>query len=117
MPIWWYRAPAVGPRVLPSGKVLWFLSRGQSSHYEIRRLNGSLVRTLTTANGGAVNVHDVQLLAGGNYLIGAHTRAHHVDTSAYGGSSETASLYCCARRALPLMEWLAARLTPPAPWG
>ena len=88
VPIWWYRAPAVGPRVLPSGNVLWFLSRGQSSHYEIRRLNGSLVRTLTTANGSAVNVHDLQLLAGGNYLIGAHTRAHHVDTSAYGGSSD-----------------------------
>ena len=46
VPIWWYRAPVVGPRVLPSGNILWFLSDGQSSHYEIRRLDGSLVRTL-----------------------------------------------------------------------
>ena len=26
VPIWWYRAPAVGPRVLPNGNMLWFLS-------------------------------------------------------------------------------------------
>ena len=88
VPIWWYRAPVVGPRVLPSGNVLWFLSNGQSSHYEIRSLDGSLVRTLNTANGGAVNTHDLQLLGNGDYLIGAHIRKHHVDTSAYGGSSD-----------------------------
>ena len=88
VPIWWYRAPAVGPRVLPGGNVLWFLSKGQSSRYEVRGLDGGLVRTLTTAGGGAVNPHDLQLLSSGDYLIGAHTTRHHVDVSPYGGPSD-----------------------------
>ena len=41
VPIWWYRAPAVGPRVLPSGDVVWFLVDGQSSRYEVRALTGA----------------------------------------------------------------------------
>ena len=63
VPIWWYRAPAVGPRVLPSGNVLWFLSNGQSSRYEIRGLDGSLVRTPDAPRAAArSNTHDLQLL-------------------------------------------------------
>jgi hypothetical protein len=109
VPIWWYRAPVVGPRVLPSGNVLWFLSDGQSSHYEIRGLDGSLVRTLSTAGGSSVNTHDLQLLGNGNYLIGAHTREHHVDTSAYGGSSDAdvrnAELQEVSRDGQLLWDW------------
>ena len=93
VPIWWYRAPVVGPRVLPSGDVLWFLSNGQSSRYEIRGLDGSLVRRLSTAAGGSVDTHDLQLLPNGDYLIGAHTRQHRVDISAYGGPSDANVLY------------------------
>jgi hypothetical protein len=88
VPIWWYRAPAVGPRVLPSGDVVWFLVDGQSSRYEVRRLDGTLIRSLGTAGGGAVNTHDLQLLSNGDYLIGAHTKRHGVDISAYGGPSD-----------------------------
>jgi hypothetical protein len=88
VPVWWYRAPAVGPKVTPSGDVAWFLSNGDSSRYEVRRLNGSLVRTLTTAGGGSVNPHDLQLLANGDHLIGAHTTLRHVDISPYGGPSD-----------------------------
>jgi hypothetical protein len=85
VPVWWYRAPVVGPSVLPSGDVLWFLSNGQSSRYEIRDLDGGLVRTVNTAQGGSVNPHDLQVLGNGDYLIGAHTRQRHVDLSGYGG--------------------------------
>jgi hypothetical protein len=85
VPVWWYPAPAIGPRVLPSGNILWFSSNGQSSRYEVRGLDGHLVRALTTAGGGGVNPHDLQLLSDGGHLIGAHTQRHHVDLSAYGG--------------------------------
>jgi Arylsulfotransferase (ASST) len=88
VPIWWYRAPVVGPRVLPSGDLMWFFSNGQSSRYEVHGLDGTLIRTLNTATGGSVDTHDLQLLGNGSYLVGGHTKRHHVDLSAYGGPSD-----------------------------
>jgi hypothetical protein len=88
VPLWWYDLPVEGPRVLPDGTVVWFRSNGSSSRYEIRRLNGTLVRVLPTAGGAPVDGHDVQPLANGGYLIGAHSQQAHVDTSTYGGSSD-----------------------------
>jgi hypothetical protein len=74
--------------VLADGTVVWFRSNGSSSRYEIRRLNGTLVRVLPTAAGAPVDGHDVQPLANGGYLIGAHSQQAHVDTSPFGGSSD-----------------------------
>lgn len=88
VPIWWYHVPAEGPRVLSDGTMVWFHSNGSASRQEIHRLNGSLVRVLRTAAGAPVDGHDVQPLADGGYLVGAHLHQHHVDTSAYGGSSD-----------------------------
>jgi Arylsulfotransferase (ASST) len=82
-PIWWYRASAHGTRVLTDGTVLWF--DRSSGQYEIHRLDGSLVRTLD-AVGQPANPHDLQLLANGNYLVGAYVKEGHVNTKAYGGS-------------------------------
>ena len=87
VPIWWYRAPAHGTRVLTNGTVLWF--DRSSNQYEIHRLNGSLVRTLD-AVGQRANPHDLQLLGNGGYLVGAYVKQGQVDTSAYGGSSNAA---------------------------
>ncbi len=88
VPIWWYRTPAEGPRVLSDGTVLWFHSNGSSSRYEIHRLNGSQIRALRTVGGAGVDGHDLQPLANGGYLIGAHSQRSHVNTSAYGGSTD-----------------------------
>jgi Arylsulfotransferase (ASST) len=84
-PVWWYRVPARSPRVLANGTVLWFDLPSYS--WEIHRLDGSLVRKLN-AVGVSADVHDLQLLANGDYLVGAYVNQHHVDTSAYGGSSD-----------------------------
>ena len=90
VPLWWYQvqARAVGPRVLANGNILWFRSNGEASRYEIHRLDGSEVRPLHTVGRAPVDSHDVQLLGNGDYLIGAHVKQSHVDTSAYGGSSD-----------------------------
>jgi hypothetical protein len=88
VPLWWYHLPVEGPRVLSDGTVLWFRSNGSSSRFEIRRLNGTLVRALRTSAGAPVDGHDAQLLANGAYLIGAKSTQSHVDTSSYGGSSD-----------------------------
>jgi hypothetical protein len=84
-PVWWYRVPARAPRVLAGGNILWF--DRIAYQWEIHRLDGSLVRTLLGA-GQAADVHDIQFTESGDYLIGAYVPEQHVDTSAYGGSSD-----------------------------
>jgi arylsulfotransferase ASST len=85
VPIWWYHTPAWGSRVLPDGTILWL--DFSSSQFESHRLDGSLVRTLS-AVGQRANPHDLQLLGNGDHLVGAYVTQSHVDTSAYGGSSD-----------------------------
>jgi hypothetical protein len=92
VPLWWYHLPVEGPRVLSDGTVLWFHSNGSASRFEIRRLNGTLVRPLRTSAGAPVDGHDVQPLANGGYLIGAKFKQAHVDASPYGGSSDAEML-------------------------
>jgi hypothetical protein len=89
VPIWWIRAPTWGSRVLASGNLLWFdFGAGQ---FEIHRLDGSLVRILD-AVGNPANPHDLRLLGNGDYLVEADVMQSHVDTSAYGGSSDASVL-------------------------
>jgi arylsulfotransferase ASST len=84
VPIWWDHVPAGDTRVLPDGNILWF--NFGVSKWEVHRVDGSRVRTLTGAGRGA-NPHDLQLLDNGDHLIGGSVDQPHVDTSAYGGSS------------------------------
>ncbi len=87
VPLWWIHAPAWDPTVLPSGKMLWFDNSTSPGTWGIHRLNGSLVRTLELV-GQPANAHDLQLLGNGGFLGGATVKRSHVDTSAYGGSSD-----------------------------
>ncbi len=89
VPVWWYPASAEGPRVLPNGHVLWFNTALRAGgRWEVHRLDGSLVRVLPAVGSVPVDGHDLQLLPNGDYLLGAHVKQSHVDTSAYGGSSD-----------------------------
>ena len=83
-PVWWYRAAAHATRVLTNGTVLWF--DRSSKQWLIHRLDGSLVRTLDPV-GQPANPHDLQLLGNGDYLVGSYVTQGHVNTRAYGGSS------------------------------
>jgi hypothetical protein len=85
VPIWWYHAPAWGSSVLPDGTALWY--DWNPHKYVIRRLDGTLVRKLGGAGHG-LNPHDLQLLDNGRYYMGSYVTQSHVDTSAYGGSSD-----------------------------
>ena len=84
-PVWWYRAAAHATRVLTNGTVLWF--DRSSKQWVIRRLDGSLVRTLGPV-GQPANPHDLQLLGNGDYLVGSYVTQGHVNTRPYGGSSD-----------------------------
>jgi Arylsulfotransferase (ASST) len=87
VPIWWYPTGAQGTRVLSNKTVLWANHAFSPPRWEIHRLDGSLVRTLN-AVGHPANSHDLQLLGNGDYLAGFYVKQSHVDTSAYGGSSD-----------------------------
>jgi Arylsulfotransferase (ASST) len=88
VPIWWDHVPAHDTRVLPSGNILWFnQSSAFPNHWEIHRLDGSLVRTVN-AVGLNADRHDWQPVGNGDYQVGAYVKRSHVDTSAYGGSSD-----------------------------
>jgi hypothetical protein len=89
VPIWWIHAPTHATKVLADGNVLWF--DRSVYRWEIHRLDGSLVRTLD-AVGPPADPHDLQMLGNGGYLFGAYVQQSHVDTSAYGGSSDATVL-------------------------
>ena len=72
--------------MLPSGNVLWF-DAPVPSRFEIHRLDGSFVRALKPV-GHDADGHDLQFLPNGDHLVSAHVLQSHVDTSAYGGSSD-----------------------------
>ncbi len=87
VPIWWIHLPTQDTRVLPDGNVLWNNHAFTPSTWEIHRLDGSLVRSLD-AVGTQADSHDLQFAANGDHLVGSNVRQQHVDTSAYGGSSD-----------------------------
>jgi Arylsulfotransferase (ASST) len=83
VPIWWIRTPTWNARVLSDGTVLWY--DPPSHQFQIHRLDGSLVRALPV--GQRADGHDLQFL-GGDHLGSSPIQQSHVDTSAYGGSSD-----------------------------
>jgi hypothetical protein len=87
VPIWWIHAPVHAFRVLPNGNLLWNDHATTPLRWAIHRLDGTRVRTLGGV-GRLPDVHDLQFLDNGDYLIGSYVRQEHVDTSAYGGSSD-----------------------------
>jgi hypothetical protein len=88
VPIWWIHTPTWNARVLPDGTILWF--NPQSFQFEIHRLNGSFVRALRPV-GQPADGHDLQFL-GTDHLVGSKVPQNHVDTSAFGGSSDATVL-------------------------
>ena len=92
VPVWWYKA-TTSPNnagLLPDGTLAWdLLSPGVlTGDYEIRTLNGRLVRVVKAVGGPTTDIHDLQLLPNGNYLLAAQVIKRHVDTSQFGGSSD-----------------------------
>ncbi len=91
-PIWWFDSGgrANDVQVLPDRTISWDPQDPLAdvpSRFEIRNLDGKVVRTLQ-ADGGRTDLHELLMLRNGNYLFGGHVTYSHVDASAYGGSSD-----------------------------
>ena len=92
IPLWWIRTKdqPFNPTLLPDGNLAWYSHLGGrigTSHkrtYEEHRLDGSLVRRLTTI-GPPTDLHEIQQLANGNYLLDTYPKRGGVDLRPYGG--------------------------------
>ena len=100
VPVWWYSPVGIFPidaKLLSDDSVAfaeWILSGfnpNPALKYQVRRLDGTLVRTLQTV-GVPTDFHDLQELPNGNYLLVAYKPRDHVDLSAYGKSSDSTVL-------------------------
>jgi Arylsulfotransferase (ASST) len=98
VPVWWYRATFVplDAKLLSDGTVAFAAFGGPygidpAGAYQIRQLDGTLVRTLSTV-GTPTDFHDLQKLANGNYLTVSYRPRDHADLSAHGGPSDATVL-------------------------
>jgi arylsulfotransferase ASST len=89
-PVWWYRASGEADnfQILADGTIAFDpvdQASLQTGDYEIRTLRGRLLRVVRGAGGATADIHEIQLLPNGNYLIGAQVE-YQDDVTAYGGS-------------------------------
>jgi hypothetical protein len=95
VPVWWYRpaVAAIDGKLLADNTLAFARFHGggfevdPAGAYEIRRLDGTLVRTLATV-GAPTDFHDFQPLANGNHLLLSYKARDHVDLSAHGGPAD-----------------------------
>jgi hypothetical protein len=93
VPVWWYRAAGEPDnfQILSDGTIAYDPVDEitfQTGDYEIRTLRGRLLRVVRGANGATADIHEIQLLPNGDYLIGAQVE-YEADTTAYGGSASS----------------------------
>jgi hypothetical protein len=100
VPVWWYQPTGVLPidaKLLSDDSVAfaeWGLNSFNTNparKYQLRRLDGTLVRTLQTV-GVPTDFHELQELPNGNYVLVGYKPRDHVDLSAYGESSDSTVL-------------------------
>jgi arylsulfotransferase ASST len=94
VPVWWYRSDGgpIDARVLSDDTVAFARSCAcpfgtPDTSYEIRRLDGTLVRSVRTVDVDTDH-HDLQEVGNGNLLLAAYVPRDNVDLSAFGGPSD-----------------------------
>jgi hypothetical protein len=91
VPVWWFRDPNVpfDAKLLADDTVAY--GSYPSGSYAIRRLDGTLVRTVH-AVGIPTDSHELQTLPNGDDLVVAYRPRAHVDLTAFGGPADSTVL-------------------------
>ena len=90
VPVWWYQAQfdPYNVDLQPDGTITFTPIDDislQKGDYEVHSLNGRLLRIIKAEGTEPPDVHELQLLDNGNYLLGMQY-PYTADTSAFGGS-------------------------------
>lgn len=113
VPVWWYKAGGEpdNAQVLPDGTFAFDPVDEisfQTGDYEIRTLGGRLIRVVRAGQGATADIHEIQLLKNGNYLLGAQD-VYTADTTAYGGSADSPVIGAVIQEVTPegkvVWEW------------
>ena len=93
VPVWWMQTDGFpdDAKVLPDKTISWnTVATGAYSlgAFDIRSLSGRPIRSV--GDDESTDVHDLQLLPNGNYVIAKQVYRTGVDTSAYGGAEDGA---------------------------
>ena len=90
VPVWWRQADGYpdDAKVLPDGTISWdsvTAGAAQTGRFDVLTLTGKAIRVV--GNSDNVDVHDLQLLPNGDYMIGEQQYRAGLDLTAYGGSA------------------------------
>jgi hypothetical protein len=87
VPVWWYRSSGQPSNalLLSDGNIAWTNASGAEEH----KFDGSLVRTFTadSSNGGAFDIHELQQLPNGDFILIGYVYRGSVDLTSIGGES------------------------------
>jgi arylsulfotransferase ASST len=88
VPVWWYKAPFApnDAKVLADSTVAYW-SSGEAV-YHVLRLNGQAVRNVGIV-GWYTDLHELQRLDNGDYLVAAYLPRDHVNLLRFGGPADT----------------------------
>ena len=116
VPVWWYKTAtrAVYATLLPSGNMAWTAAGAGT---EVRSLTGALVANLNSPDNPPSDLHDVQLLPNGNYLLVVYPNVSNVDLSSIGGSASTCIIDAEVEEITPagalVSSWFASQHVSP----
>ena len=96
-PVWWRKRRAVpfSGILLPNGHIAWARHFGgpfgqtPNTGWEVHRLDGPQLRVLRTV-GSPTDLHDMEPLPNGDFLMLTYRVRRHVDLTAYGGPADGA---------------------------
>jgi len=93
VPVWWYRTRRVpfDAKILPGPTIAFASYPASSPEYQVRRLDGSFVRTIVSPD-GRIDDHELQLRANGDYVYLVYQPKRHVDLTGVGGPADATVL-------------------------
>ncbi|HEU4737147.1 MAG TPA: aryl-sulfate sulfotransferase [Solirubrobacterales bacterium] len=93
VPVWWQGSnpgPIDAKFIAEAGqptRITWWGQFGGADGYQIRELDGTVVRTVSIV-GGSTDIHELQRAPNGNYLVTSYQPREHADLTAFGGGAD-----------------------------
>jgi len=93
VPVWWQGSnpgPIDAKFISEAGeptRITWWGQFGGADGYQIRELDGTVVRTVSAVE-GSTDIHELQPEPNGDYLVTSYQPREHVDLTAFGGGAD-----------------------------